>query len=178
MTNHEQNKGCGNGVLWTARKTRNRFSIAAHKPLEIADAISTFPQPRLYDRMEKWKSKDRIPTFPRSVYLSQNQKRKEIQPRLLTSSFRLISGLENAPAPPPPRTVARQSTKLCGYGLFSFLLPVRTVEQSSTILPCFYCAGPAYPKRLRTVNGGNPRGAPTVTFRLRYPPSRAVFDET
>jgi hypothetical protein len=49
-----------------------------------------------YRRMEKWKSKGRIPTFPHSVSLIQNQTRKETQPRLLTSSFRLISKLENA----------------------------------------------------------------------------------
>jgi hypothetical protein len=74
-------KDCGNAGLWTARKTKDRFSIAAHEPLEIAVAISTFPQPRLCGRMEKWESKGRIPTFPRSVYLSQNQKRKETQSR-------------------------------------------------------------------------------------------------
>jgi len=96
VTSRVTQKGCGNAGLWTASKTKSRFSIAAHKPLEIAGAISTFPQPRPFDRMEKWKSKGRIPTFPRSVYLSQNQKRKEIQSRLLTSSFRLISELENA----------------------------------------------------------------------------------
>jgi hypothetical protein len=89
-------KDRGNAGLWTARKTKSRFSIAAHEPLEIAAAISTFPQSRLCDRMEKWKSKDWIPTFPHSVYLSQIKKRKETQSRLLTSSFRLISELENA----------------------------------------------------------------------------------
>jgi len=96
MTFRATLKGCGNAGLWTARKTKSRFSFAAHKPLEIADAISTFPQPRPCDRMEKWKSKGRIATFPRSVYFPQNQKRKETQSRLLTSSFRLISELENA----------------------------------------------------------------------------------
>jgi hypothetical protein len=46
--------------------------------------------------MEKWKSKGRIPTFPRLVSLSKIKKRKETQSRLLPSFFRLISGLENA----------------------------------------------------------------------------------
>jgi hypothetical protein len=82
-------------------ENQKQVFIAAHEPLEIAAAISTFPQPRLCDRMGKWKSNDRIPTFPCSVYLSQNQKRKETQSRLLTSSFRLISALENASAPRP-----------------------------------------------------------------------------
>jgi hypothetical protein len=35
--------------------------------------------------MEKWKSNNRIPTFPRLIALFQNQKRKEINPGLLTS---------------------------------------------------------------------------------------------
>jgi hypothetical protein len=46
--------------------------------------------------MEKWKSKGRIPTFPRLVSLSKIKKRKETQSRLLPSFFRLISGFENA----------------------------------------------------------------------------------
>jgi hypothetical protein len=49
-------------------------------------AISTFPQPRLTTAMEKWKSNNGIPTFPRLIALSKNQKRKEINPGLLTSS--------------------------------------------------------------------------------------------
>jgi hypothetical protein len=49
-------------------------------------AISTFPQPRLTTAMGKWKSNNRIPTFPRLIALFRNQKRKEINPGLLTSS--------------------------------------------------------------------------------------------
>jgi hypothetical protein len=89
-------KDCGNAGLWTARKTKDRFSIAAHEPLEIRWRDFHIPAVPACDRMEKWKSRGRIPTFPRSVYLSQDQKRKETQSRLLTSSFRLISGLEKA----------------------------------------------------------------------------------
>jgi hypothetical protein len=90
-------KGCGNDGLWTVRKTKSRFSLTAHEPLEIANhAISTFPQPRLANAMEKWKSKSRIPTFPRRFPLSQKPKTKGDQSRPVTLVFRLISGLENA----------------------------------------------------------------------------------
>jgi hypothetical protein len=68
---------------------------AAHKPLGIAAAIPTFPQLRLASAMEKWKSKGRIPTFPRRFIPLSKSKRKESQSRLLPLSFRLISGLEN-----------------------------------------------------------------------------------
>jgi hypothetical protein len=90
-------KGCGNDGLWTVRKTKVRFSLTAHKPLEIAhSAISTFPQPRLATAMEKWKSKSRIPTFPRLITLSEKLKSKGDQSRPVNLVFRLISGLENA----------------------------------------------------------------------------------
>jgi hypothetical protein len=64
-------------------------------------SLPRFPHSRRpgYDRIEKWKSKGRIPTFPRSVWLFQIKKRKELQSRLLPSSFRLISSLENALLP-------------------------------------------------------------------------------
>jgi hypothetical protein len=42
--------------------------------------------------MENGKSNGRVPTFPRLVSLSENQKRKETQSRLLPSFFRLLSG--------------------------------------------------------------------------------------
>src|ERR1700688_1925959 len=90
-------RACGNDGLWTVRKTKSRFSLTAHEPLEIANrAISTFPQPRLANAMEKWKSKSRIPTFPRRFPLSQKPKTKGDQSRPVTLVFRLISGLENA----------------------------------------------------------------------------------
>ena len=46
----------------------------------------------------KWKSKNRIPTFPQRLpgLYQIIKKRKEINPKPRTSSFRLISGLENA----------------------------------------------------------------------------------
>ena len=94
-------KGCGNDGLWTARKTRNGFSIAAHEPVEIAAAISTFPQPR---PRPAWKSGNPKTGFPLSHALFiplSNQNRKETQSRLLPLSFRLISGLEYAILPWP-----------------------------------------------------------------------------
>jgi len=53
-------------------------------------------QPRLATAVEKWKSKDRIPTFPRLVTFSQNQNKKGDQSRPVTLVFRLIYELENA----------------------------------------------------------------------------------
>ena len=49
----------------------------------------------------KWKSKNRIPTFPQRLpgLYQIIKKRKEINPKPRTSSFRLISGLENADIP-------------------------------------------------------------------------------
>jgi hypothetical protein len=50
--------------------------------------------------MEKWKSKIRIPTFPRliplSLYRSKIKNERRTQPPPVTLVFRLISGLENA----------------------------------------------------------------------------------
>src|SRR5579864_6328175 len=73
------------GQRW---KAKNRFPIAAHESLEIALAISTFPHSG-HGRMEKWKSKTGIPTFPlRPACLYRtNQKRKEINPQPKTLSF-------------------------------------------------------------------------------------------
>ena len=76
MTDCVAEKDCGNAGLWTARKTKSRFSIAAHEPLEIAAAIPTFPQPRIANAMGKWKSRGRIPTFPRRFIPLSNQKTK------------------------------------------------------------------------------------------------------
>src|ERR1019366_306020 len=74
-------KGLRKCRLWTARKTKNRFPIAAHEPLEIALAISTFPQPR---PRPPWESENPHAGFPlsHSDFLSCqiNQKRKEINP--------------------------------------------------------------------------------------------------
>src|SRR5258707_11570748 len=82
-------------AVGSAENQKQVFS-AAKKPLEIAAAIPTFPQLRPAAAMEKWKSKDRIPTFPRRFIPLSKSKRKESQSRLLPLSFRLISGLENA----------------------------------------------------------------------------------
>ena len=80
------------------RKTKTRFPAAAHEPLEIAPRFPHSLSPDDYYRMEKWKSKSRIPTFPRSFFLFKIKNRKEPQSSLLSSFFRLISGLENAKA--------------------------------------------------------------------------------
>jgi hypothetical protein len=73
--------GCGR-----RGKPKPGFPPPTTSPLEIAHRVSTFPQPRLTTAMEKWKSNNRIPTFPRLIALLKNQKRKEINPGLLTSS--------------------------------------------------------------------------------------------
>jgi len=71
----------GNAGLWTARKTKNRFPIAAHKPLEIACHDFHIPAAPATTAVGKWKSKSRIPTFPQRFHVHQiNQKRKEINP--------------------------------------------------------------------------------------------------
>jgi len=81
VTNRAEKDGCGNAGLWTSRKTRTRFSIAAHEPLEIAGAISIFPQSRLSGRMEKWKSRSRIPHFPTlCLYLSKIKNERRLNP--------------------------------------------------------------------------------------------------
>ena len=83
--------GCGR--RW---KTKNRFSIAAHEPLEIADAIPTFPQPR---PRPPWKSGNPNPGFPlshRSFLSLKIKNERRTQPPPVTLVFRLISGLENA----------------------------------------------------------------------------------
>src|SRR5260370_30244235 len=59
------------------------------QPLEIADAISTFPPPRR--RVEKWKTNSRFSTFPFAVFLSQHQ----------TNKGGLAAALFS-PQPPPP----------------------------------------------------------------------------
>jgi hypothetical protein len=86
--------GCGQ-----RRKTKSRFSSAAHEPLEIAGAIPTFPQPR---PLPPWKSGNPKAGFPLShgdfplLKQSKNQNQKEINPSVIPSFFRLISRLENA----------------------------------------------------------------------------------
>ena len=49
---------------WKTRKTKQRFSNVSHGPWKSPKA--RFPHSRSpgADRVEKWKSKDRIPTFP------------------------------------------------------------------------------------------------------------------
>jgi len=59
-------RSCGNDRRWTARKTKCRFPSADCHPGNRM-AISTFPQLRLATAMEKWKSRNRIPTFPQLI---------------------------------------------------------------------------------------------------------------
>ena len=63
-------------------ETKSRFPVAAHEPLEIAVAISTFPQPRLRPPWESGNPKAGFPTFPQRLPCPNqtNQKRKEINP--------------------------------------------------------------------------------------------------
>jgi hypothetical protein len=61
-----------------SEENQKQVSLAAHKPLEIALAIPTFPQPR--------------PLVP--LYEPKNERRIQSPP--VTLFFRLISGLENA----------------------------------------------------------------------------------
>src|SRR5229473_7817441 len=67
------------------------------QPLEIASAISTFPQLRLAAAMGKWKSRTRIPTSPQPFHLSRSQRNERRPFPPATLFFRLILGLENAP---------------------------------------------------------------------------------
>ena len=59
--------------LWKAWKAKNSLSTLSTSPLEIsptAGEIPTFPQLRRRERMEKWKTKSRFPTFPPHESLS------------------------------------------------------------------------------------------------------------
>lgn len=67
---HESQRAEEMPALRTARKTKNRFPLTVHERLEIALAISTFPQPRPRPPWKKWKSKNRIPTFPQRLPVS------------------------------------------------------------------------------------------------------------
>lgn len=87
--------GCG--------REENQRQVFHRRPTSPWKSLARFPHSRSpgHYRVEKWKSKPRIPPFPRSALTSlskpQYQNRKEPQPHLLTSSFRLISELEKTP---------------------------------------------------------------------------------
>ena len=79
-------KGRGNAGLWTARKTKNRFPIAAHEPLEIAVAISTFPRPRpRVSPINQIKNERRINPTPKSCPSGSSQ------------DWNVLSGLKRYP---------------------------------------------------------------------------------
>ena len=50
---------------WTEVENQKQVSHLRPPPLEIANAISTFPQPR--PAAENWKTKTTFPTFPLDV---------------------------------------------------------------------------------------------------------------
>jgi hypothetical protein len=89
-------QGCGNAGVWTARKTRSRFSIAAHEPLEIAGAISTFPQPRPLPRGKVEIQSQDSPLSHALLVPHKIKPERRTQSPPVTLVFRLISGLENA----------------------------------------------------------------------------------
>jgi hypothetical protein len=79
-----------------SEENQPQVSLAAQSPWKsLRD--SHIPAAPARDRRGKWKSNTRIPHFPPLIRLSQNQKRKEINPSLISWFFRLIFGLENAP---------------------------------------------------------------------------------
>jgi hypothetical protein len=77
-------------------ENQRQVFLFVHEPLEIAVAIPTFPQPRLSAHGKVEIQKAGFPLSHARLSVSQIQKRKENQSRLLPSSFRLISRLENA----------------------------------------------------------------------------------
>jgi hypothetical protein len=88
--------GCGR-----RRKTKSRFSIAAHEPLEIAGP--RFPHSRSpghyrHGKVEIQTQDSHFPTAHSSLKIK-NERRT--QPPPVTLVFRLISGLENANAGVP-----------------------------------------------------------------------------
>ena len=85
--------GCG--WRW---KTKSRFSIAIDEPLEIAPRFPHSRSPGHYrdGKVEIQNQDSHFPTAHSS--LAKNQKRKENSTPPVTLVFRLISGLENAPA--------------------------------------------------------------------------------
>jgi hypothetical protein len=94
--------GCGR-----RRKTKSRFSIAAHEPLEIAGP--RFPHSRSpghyrHGKVEIQTQDSHFPTAHSSLKIK-NERRT--QPPPVTLVFRLISGLENAVA-------RRESTDFMG----------------------------------------------------------------
>ena len=89
-------QGCGNAGVWTARKSRSRFSIAAHEPLEIAGAISTFPQPRPLPRGKVEIQSQDSPLSHALLVPHKIKPERRTQSPPVTLVFRLISGLENA----------------------------------------------------------------------------------
>ena len=107
-------EGRGNAGLMDNEENQKQVSHRCPQPLEIArGAIPTFPPPRL--RVEKWKTKNRFPTFPLVALLSQNQiKKGNPAADRFAPAFRLILVLENATygsvldrTPyPPPREIA------------------------------------------------------------------------
>ena len=69
-------KDCGNAGLWTARKTKSRFSIAAHEPLEIAardSHISAAPARERHGKVEIQRQDSHFPTTIYPILKSKNK---------------------------------------------------------------------------------------------------------
>jgi len=66
-----------------SEENQKQVSLRCPPPLEIACAISTFPQLRLATAMEKWKSRNRIPTFPRLIASLKTKNKKGDNPGLI-----------------------------------------------------------------------------------------------
>jgi len=69
-------KGCGNAGLWTAME--NQMQVFHRRRTSPWKSLGAFPHSRSPGRyrMENWKSKNRIPTFPRSVFSLKKSKTK------------------------------------------------------------------------------------------------------
>jgi hypothetical protein len=76
MTSRRTKKGCGNDGLRTARKTQNRFSVAAHEPLEIAVRDFHITAAPARERRGKVEIQKQDSHFPATIYPYSNQKTK------------------------------------------------------------------------------------------------------
>jgi hypothetical protein len=129
--------GCGR-----RRKTKSRFSIAAHEPLEIAGP--RFPHSRSpghyrHGKVEIQTQDSHFPTAHSSLKIK-NERRT--QPPPVTLVFRLISGLENARASRVTlRTVSRREI-LKGWPLCLRALARSLLKKMPTRREDFSCLYP------------------------------------
>jgi hypothetical protein len=84
-----------------AEENQRQVSHGRPQSVEIAKAaIPTFPQ--LRRGAGKWKTKSRFPTFPLAVFLPKTNQKGGLAADRFAPAFRLILGLENAPASVAP----------------------------------------------------------------------------